>query len=84
MCIHVCIYIYKLSVSDFIMMSSIIQFYTYIIMELLEGGELLDRIRSQQSFTEAEASGIMKQLVSVVNHLHNRRIVHRDLKPEVG
>ena len=52
-------------------------------MELLEGGELLDRIRNQQSFTEAEASGIMKQLVSVVNHLHNRRIVHRDLKPEV-
>ena len=52
-------------------------------MELLEGGELLDRIRNQQSFTEAEASGIMKQLVSVVDHLHNRRIVHRDLKPEV-
>ena len=52
-------------------------------MELLEGGELLDRIRNQLSFTEAEASGIMKQLVSVVNHLHSHRIVHRDLKPEV-
>jgi len=52
-------------------------------MEFLEGGELLGRIRSQQSFTEAEATGIMKQLVSVVNHLHNRNIVHRDLKPEV-
>ena len=60
------------------------QFYTYIVMELLEGGELLDRIRNQKSFTEAEASGIMRQLVSVVNHLHNHRIVHRDLKPEVG
>ena len=53
-------------------------------MELLEGGELLDRIRNQKSFTEAEASSIMRQLVSVVNHLHNHRIVHRDLKPEVG
>ena len=71
-CVRVCITIF-----------SITQFYTYIIMELLEGGELLDRIRSQQSFTEAEASGIMKQLVSVVIHLHHRKIVHRDLKPEV-
>lgn len=52
-------------------------------MELLEGGELLERIRSQQSFTEAEAIGIMKQLVSVVNYLHNHSVVHRDLKPEV-
>ena len=60
-----------------------LQYYTYIVMELLEGGELLQRIRSQQSFTEAEASQIMRQLVAVVSHLHQHKIVHRDLKPEV-
>ena len=60
-----------------------LQYYTYIVMELLEGGELLQRIRSQQSFTEAEASTIMRQLVSVVSYLHQHKIVHRDLKPEV-
>lgn len=60
------------------------QFHTYIVMELLKGGELLERIRKKKSFTETEASRIMKSLVFVVNFMHNRGIVHRDLKPEVS
>ncbi|XP_064600008.1 LOW QUALITY PROTEIN: ribosomal protein S6 kinase alpha-5-like [Liolophura sinensis] len=58
------------------------EFHTYIVMELLKGGELLERIRKKKSFTETEASRIMKSLVFVVNFMHNRGIVHRDLKPE--
>ena len=54
----------------------------YIMMELLEGGELFDVIISQGSFSEADAARIMKQLLSAVNYLHSRNIVHRDLKPE--
>lgn len=53
-------------------------------MEFLEGGELLDRIRRQHSFTEAQASAQFKQLISAVSFMHQRRVVHRDLKPEVG
>ena len=59
------------------------QWHTYIVLELLRGGELLDRIRSQDSFTEAEASRIMRSLVSAVKFMHSLGIVHRDLKPEV-
>ena len=55
----------------------------YIVMELLKGGELLECIRKQRSFSEREAREIMLQLASAVEHMHKRRIVHRDLKPEV-
>ncbi len=52
-------------------------------MELMEGGELLDRLRRKHSFTEAQASALFRQLVSAVSFMHQKRVVHRDLKPEV-
>lgn len=56
--------------------------YTYLVLELLEGGELLDRIRKKSKFTECEASGILRKLVSAVSFMHSHGVVHRDLKPE--
>ena len=55
----------------------------YLVMELMKGGELLDRLQKKHSFTEAQASGIFKQLVSAVSFMHQKNVVHRDLKPEV-
>jgi ribosomal protein S6 kinase alpha-5 len=54
----------------------------YIVLELLEGGELLKRVKKMQQFTESQASKIMAQIVSAVTHMHAKGIVHRDLKPE--
>lgn len=59
------------------------KFHTYLIFELLHGGELLQRIRKKKNFDEKEASRLMRQLISAVKFMHERRIVHRDLKPEV-
>lgn len=56
--------------------------HTYLVLELLEGGELLDRIRKKSKFTESEASGILRKLVSAVSFMHSHGVVHRDLKPE--
>ncbi len=47
------------------------------------GGELFYRIRTQTTFSEKEASQIMKKLVSAVNFMHSNDLCHRDLKPEV-
>uniref|UniRef100_A0AAR2KS41 Ribosomal protein S6 kinase n=1 Tax=Pygocentrus nattereri TaxID=42514 RepID=A0AAR2KS41_PYGNA len=59
------------------------QLHTYLVLELLRGGELLERIRRKQHFSETEASRIMRRLVSAVSHMHDVGVVHRDLKPEV-
>lgn len=56
--------------------------YTYIIMELLEGGELFERIRSSDRFTEQEACTYFRQIVNAVAFMHKNGIAHRDLKPE--
>ncbi|CAF1443830.1 unnamed protein product, partial [Adineta steineri] len=58
------------------------ELHTYIIMELLTGGELFYRIRTQTSFSEKEASQLMRKLVSAVNFMHSNDLCHRDLKPE--
>ena len=56
--------------------------HTYLVMEMLRGGELFKRIRKKRRFTESEAAHIVSQLVSVVNYMHTLGVVHRDIKPE--
>lgn len=55
---------------------------TYIVMELLDGGELYEYISGRKRFDEMESFILLRQLVSAVKYLHDAGIVHRDLKPE--
>jgi len=54
----------------------------YLVMELVTGGELFDKIVEKGSYTESEAAQLVRKIVSAVEYLHNIDIVHRDLKPE--
>ncbi|KAJ6288618.1 hypothetical protein OIU76_024575 [Salix suchowensis] len=55
----------------------------YIVMELCEGGELLDRILARGGkYTEDDAKAVMIQILNVVAFCHLQGVVHRDLKPE--
>ncbi|KAG7364684.1 WD40 repeat-containing protein [Nitzschia inconspicua] len=57
--------------------------FMYIVMELVKGGDLFDRIVEKERYTEVEARRTMRRLLSAVYYLHeHRNIVHRDLKPE--
>jgi len=51
-------------------------------MELVTGGELFDKIVDKGSYSESDASTLIKKIVSAVEYLHSLNIVHRDLKPE--
>ena len=48
------------------------ELHTYVVTELLSGGELLEQIRRRTSFTEAEASLIMRQLSDAVHFIHSK------------
>ncbi|PHT55364.1 CDPK-related kinase 8 [Capsicum baccatum] len=55
----------------------------YIVMELCEGGELLDRILSRGGkYSEDDARAVLVQILKVVAFCHLQGVVHRDLKPE--
>lgn len=54
----------------------------YIVLELVEGGELFDIIAKQGRLRESEARKYFQQLINAVDYCHSRGVYHRDLKPE--
>eukprot|EP01097_Dermamoeba_algensis_P000578 TRINITY_DN11_c0_g1_i1.p1 TRINITY_DN11_c0_g1~~TRINITY_DN11_c0_g1_i1.p1 ORF type:complete len:338 (-),score=85.80 TRINITY_DN11_c0_g1_i1:30-1043(-) len=54
----------------------------FLILELITGGELFDKIVQLQFYSEKDASRVIRQILSAVKHLHDKHIIHRDLKPE--
>lgn len=51
-------------------------------MEMIEGGQLMEKLVAQRRFSKDEVRGIMQGLLKGLAHMHVRRIMHRDLKPE--
>lgn len=54
----------------------------YVVMELITGGELFDRIIELRHYSEKDASKVMYQALLGLKHMHNQNLIHRDLKPE--
>jgi len=54
----------------------------YIVTELVEGGELFDRIVSKTHYSEAEARDLVRLFLETMAYMHESDVVHRDLKPE--
>ena len=53
-----------------------------IIMEYLEGGELLKYLEEKGKLDENEAREFFIQLLDAIAYCHKEKIVHRDLKLE--
>ena len=54
----------------------------YLVMELMSGGEMFDRIVEKESYTEKEAALTIRPIVDAIRYCHDQDIIHRDLKPE--
>ena len=54
----------------------------YLVMEYLEGGELLKHLEKKGVYSEQETSAVLKCILEGVRYFHSKGIVHRDLKPE--
>lgn len=55
----------------------------YLVLELCEGGDLLERVAvARDRMPEREAAILLAQMLGAMQHLYLRGIVHRDVKPE--
>jgi formylglycine-generating enzyme required for sulfatase activity/tRNA A-37 threonylcarbamoyl transferase component Bud32 len=54
----------------------------YLVMELLKGEDLSDRVERAGALTHAEVELVVSQLGHALSLAHAKGIVHRDLKPE--
>ena len=54
----------------------------FLVMELLEGSTLRERLASGERFESTEVRQILRGVCSALTAAHGRGLVHRDLKPE--
>lgn len=55
----------------------------FIVLELVTGGELFEKIVNVGKLQEKEAKFYFMQLIDSIEYCHKLGICHRDLKPEV-
>jgi len=53
-----------------------------LVTDLCGGGELFERIQSKGSYSEKDASRVLRQITEAIKYLHDNRIAHCDLKPD--
>lgn len=56
--------------------------HSYLVMELVGGGDLFDAINEKGRFSESEAALMVSDVSEALNYIHCKSIVHRDVKPE--
>lgn len=54
----------------------------YLVLELVNGGDLFDAITGVTRFSEPQAKVMVRHLASALAYLHIKSVVHRDVKPE--
>eukprot|EP00960_Hanusia_phi_P063613 765521-Hanusia_phi.AAC.7 len=54
----------------------------YLVLDLVTGGTLMDRIIEMNHFSEKDAIHVTRDILLAVEYLHSIGITHRDLKPE--
>lgn len=55
--------------------------FTFIVMENVNGGDLMGRIMKKTFYAEQEARAVCRSLLEGLRYMHSTDIVHRNLKP---
>lgn len=52
------------------------------MVELLEGGQLYDKIKAKYKFKPHEVRKTVYSILQGLKEMHSKKAMHRDLKPE--
>jgi serine/threonine protein kinase len=53
----------------------------YIVMQYVEGKEIMDMLAEMGRYDERDARHICKQMLEGLEYMHAQRVCHRDIKP---
>lgn len=53
----------------------------YVVQDWIEGQNLLEELRQKGAYTEAQIWQLLRELVPVLQFVHQRQVIHRDIKP---
>lgn len=54
----------------------------FLVMELMSGGDLFDRIGKKKSYSEADARDLVLKMLKAMAYCHAHKIAHCDMKPK--
>lgn len=54
----------------------------FLVMELMSGGDLFDRIGKKKSYSEADARDLCAKMLKAMAYCHQLNIAHCDMKPK--
>jgi serine/threonine protein kinase len=54
----------------------------FLVMELMSGGDLFDRIGKKKSYSEADARDLAIKMLKAMAYCHSHSIAHCDMKPK--
>ena len=54
----------------------------YLVMDLLNGGDLRFHIAHKKKFSEDQTKFIIANMLLALEYIHSKNIIHRDIKPE--
>ena len=58
------------------------EFYLYLVMDFLPGGDLMNLLMKKEILTEDEARFYTAEMILAVDSVHKLNCIHRDLKPD--
>jgi calcium/calmodulin-dependent protein kinase I len=54
----------------------------FLVMELMSGGDLFDRIGKKKTYSEADARDLCLKMLKAMSYCHAHKIAHCDMKPK--
>ena len=58
------------------------EYYLYLVMDFLPGGDLMNLLMKKEILTEDEAKFYTAEMILAVDSVHKLNCIHRDLKPD--
>ena len=57
------------------------QHYFYLVQEFIDGQDLEKELKQKGNFSEAEVIEILREVLNILDFVHNNNSIHRDIKP---